>query len=114
MSLPQRLIATTANACMRVGTDIGQDLPAALAFLTLSLCEDHADAIDIISDHEGIALSRRRITVSTSGVVPELKALGERTGLAAPDAGSRWPDIAVSIKNKLGDASWARRLYQQF
>jgi 23S rRNA (adenine2503-C2)-methyltransferase len=38
-----------------------------------------ADAIAIISDHEGIALSRRRITVSTSGVVPELPALGERT-----------------------------------
>ena len=39
-----------------------------------------AAAIDIISDNEGIGLSRRRITVSTSGVVPELKALGERTG----------------------------------
>jgi 23S rRNA (adenine2503-C2)-methyltransferase len=38
-----------------------------------------ADAIDIISDHEGIAISRRRITVSTSGVVPELNALGNRT-----------------------------------
>ena len=41
---------------------------------------DHvADAIDIISDNEGIGISRRRITVSTSGVTPELKALGERT-----------------------------------
>ncbi|MBW8733801.1 MAG: 23S rRNA (adenine(2503)-C(2))-methyltransferase RlmN [Asticcacaulis sp.] len=41
---------------------------------------DHvADAIDIISDNEGIAISRRRITVSTSGVVPELEALGNRT-----------------------------------
>jgi 23S rRNA (adenine2503-C2)-methyltransferase len=41
---------------------------------------DHvADAIEVISDNEGIALSRRRITVSTSGVVHELKALGERT-----------------------------------
>jgi 23S rRNA (adenine2503-C2)-methyltransferase len=41
---------------------------------------DHvADAIEVISDNEGIALSRRRITVSTSGVVPELQALGERT-----------------------------------
>ncbi|MBV9994706.1 MAG: 23S rRNA (adenine(2503)-C(2))-methyltransferase RlmN [Caulobacteraceae bacterium] len=39
-----------------------------------------ADALDVISDNEGIAISRRRITVSTSGVVPELKALGERTG----------------------------------
>ena len=38
-----------------------------------------AGAIDIISDNEGIALSRRRITVSTSGVVPELGPLGERT-----------------------------------
>ncbi|MCR6659546.1 MAG: 23S rRNA (adenine(2503)-C(2))-methyltransferase RlmN [Asticcacaulis sp.] len=41
---------------------------------------DHvAAAIDIISDGEGIAISRRRITVSTSGVVPELEALGNRT-----------------------------------
>jgi 23S rRNA (adenine2503-C2)-methyltransferase len=38
-----------------------------------------ADAMDVISDNEGIALSRRRITVSTSGVVPELTPLGERT-----------------------------------
>jgi len=38
-----------------------------------------ADAMEVISDNEGIALSRRRITVSTSGVVPELQALGERT-----------------------------------
>ncbi|HET9159877.1 MAG TPA: 23S rRNA (adenine(2503)-C(2))-methyltransferase RlmN [Caulobacteraceae bacterium] len=38
-----------------------------------------ADAMEIISDGDGIGLSRRRITVSTSGVVPELKALGERT-----------------------------------
>ena len=36
-------------------------------------------AMDIISDNEGIAISRRRITVSTSGVVPELQPLGERT-----------------------------------
>jgi 23S rRNA (adenine2503-C2)-methyltransferase len=41
---------------------------------------DHvASAIDIIADNEGIAISRRRITVSTSGVVPELTALGEKT-----------------------------------
>jgi len=38
-----------------------------------------AAAIDIIADNEGIAISRRRITVSTSGVVPELAALGHRT-----------------------------------
>jgi 23S rRNA (adenine2503-C2)-methyltransferase len=39
-----------------------------------------ADAIDIIADGEGIAISRRRITVSTSGVVPMIPELGERTG----------------------------------
>src|SRR6201991_58732 len=38
-----------------------------------------AAAIDIIADNEGIAISRRRITVSTSGVVPQLHGLGERT-----------------------------------
>jgi 23S rRNA (adenine2503-C2)-methyltransferase len=38
-----------------------------------------ADAIDIISDNEGMAISRRRITVSTAGVAPQLTALGERT-----------------------------------
>lgn len=37
-----------------------------------------SDAIDIISDNEGIAISRRRITVSTSGVVPEIGPLGAR------------------------------------
>jgi 23S rRNA (adenine2503-C2)-methyltransferase len=41
---------------------------------------DHvAAAIDIIADNEGIAISRRRITVSTSGVVPQLTDLGQRT-----------------------------------
>ncbi|MBV8594375.1 MAG: 23S rRNA (adenine(2503)-C(2))-methyltransferase RlmN, partial [Caulobacteraceae bacterium] len=39
-----------------------------------------AAAIDIVGDEDGAALSRRRITVSTSGVVPKLKELGERTG----------------------------------
>ncbi len=39
-----------------------------------------ADAIDIIADEQGIAISRRRITVSTSGVVPQIRELGARTG----------------------------------
>lgn len=38
-----------------------------------------AEAVDIMADHEGMGISRRRITVSTSGVVPEMTALGERT-----------------------------------
>jgi 23S rRNA (adenine2503-C2)-methyltransferase len=39
-----------------------------------------AQAIDIISDGDGISISRRRITVSTAGVAPKIKELGERTG----------------------------------
>ena len=38
-----------------------------------------ASAVDIIADNEGIAISRRRITVSTSGVVPKIPELGEKT-----------------------------------
>lgn len=39
-----------------------------------------SDAIDIISDGDGISIGRRRMTVSTSGVVPKIVELGERTG----------------------------------
>lgn len=35
-----------------------------------------ADAIEILSHGEGIAIGRRRITVSTSGIVPEMDRLG--------------------------------------
>ena len=38
-----------------------------------------SDAIDVISDGDGMAIGRRRITVSTSGVVPKIQDLGERT-----------------------------------
>ncbi|GLK76991.1 dual-specificity RNA methyltransferase RlmN [Methylopila jiangsuensis] len=38
------------------------------------------DAIEVIADGEGLGLGRRRITVSTSGVVPQMKRLGEETG----------------------------------
>ena len=39
-----------------------------------------ARAIETISDGDGIGISRRRITVSTSGVVPEIHRLGAETG----------------------------------
>ncbi|MEO0913319.1 MAG: 23S rRNA (adenine(2503)-C(2))-methyltransferase RlmN [Pseudomonadota bacterium] len=38
------------------------------------------DAMKIAMDGEGIALSRRRITLSTSGVVPEIARAGEEIG----------------------------------
>jgi 23S rRNA (adenine2503-C2)-methyltransferase len=42
---------------------------------------DHvARAIGTIADGDGIGISRRRVTVSTSGVVPEIVRLGRETG----------------------------------
>ena len=39
-------------------------------------------ALTIVMDPEGIALSKRRITLSTSGVVPEMQRVGEATGVS--------------------------------
>lgn len=38
------------------------------------------EAIDTISDGDGIAIGRRRITVSTAGIASRIRELGERTG----------------------------------
>jgi len=38
-------------------------------------------AMEIVSDNEGISLSRRRITLSTSGVVPMIHRAGEEIGV---------------------------------
>ena len=38
-----------------------------------------SDAIDIMSDGDGMAIGRRRMTVSTSGVAPKITELGVRT-----------------------------------
>jgi 23S rRNA (adenine2503-C2)-methyltransferase len=38
------------------------------------------DAVGVLADNEGLGLSRRRITVSTSGVVPQMERLGREAG----------------------------------
>ncbi|HLF58012.1 MAG TPA: 23S rRNA (adenine(2503)-C(2))-methyltransferase RlmN [Alphaproteobacteria bacterium] len=43
--------------------------------------ENVARAIRIIMDNEGIAISRRRITLSTAGVVPMIRRCGEELGV---------------------------------
>ena len=40
-----------------------------------------ARAINVIGDGNGLGLSKRRITLSTSGVVPEIPPMGEKTGV---------------------------------
>ena len=44
--------------------------------------ENVRDAVEILSDGDGLSLSKRRITVSTSGVVPEIERLGAEAGAA--------------------------------
>ncbi len=43
--------------------------------------ENVAKAMRIIMDAEGIAISKRRITLSTSGIVPEIRRTGEELGV---------------------------------
>ena len=43
--------------------------------------ENVAKALKIIMDGEGIALSKRRITLSTSGIVPMIERVGEELGV---------------------------------
>src|SRR5262245_54628759 len=38
------------------------------------------DALLVVADNEGIAISKRKITVSTSGVVPNIRRTGEEIG----------------------------------
>ena len=43
---------------------------------------DHViNALNVMSDSDGTALSKRRITLSTSGVVPEIARVGDATGV---------------------------------
>ncbi len=39
------------------------------------------DALLVVADNEGVAISKRKITVSTSGVVPNIKRTGEEIGV---------------------------------
>ena len=43
--------------------------------------EEVSKALRIIMDEEGISISRRRITLSTSGVVPLIRRCGEELGV---------------------------------
>ena len=40
-----------------------------------------AAALNVMSDGDGLSLSKRRITLSTSGVVPEIPDIGDKTGV---------------------------------
>ena len=66
--------------------------------------ENVARAIETIADGDGIGISRRRITVSTSGVVPEIRLLGENTGamlaISLHATNDELRDVLVPINRK--------------
>jgi 23S rRNA (adenine2503-C2)-methyltransferase len=62
------------------------------------------DALLLFSDGDGLALSKRRITLSTSGVVPMINQIGEETGvmlaISLHSAKDELRDILVPINKK--------------
>ena len=74
------------------------------------------DAMEIVSDGEGISLSKRRITLSTSGVVPEIAARGRGDRHHAGDLAARHdgrdPRPAGAAQQEISDQGTARRLPQ--
>jgi 23S rRNA (adenine2503-C2)-methyltransferase len=62
------------------------------------------DALLLFSDGDGLALSKRRITLSTSGVVPAINQIGEETGvmlaISLHSAKDELRDILVPINKK--------------
>ena len=76
-----------------------------------------AESIDTISDGDGIGIGRRRITVSTSGVVPEIVPMGEQTGamlaisLHAANDETRTRIMPINRKYPLDELMAACRAY---
>jgi len=79
--------------------------------------DEVAKALDIICDREGLSFGRRRITVSTSGVVPEIVPIGERTqamlaiSLHAANDELRTQIMPINKKYPLKDLMDACRAY---
>jgi 23S rRNA (adenine2503-C2)-methyltransferase len=76
-----------------------------------------AAALKIVMAEDGIALGKRRITLSTSGVVPEMRRCGEELGvnlaisLHAPDDDTRSAIMPINKKYPLKELMAACRAY---
>ncbi|NNC37004.1 MAG: 23S rRNA (adenine(2503)-C(2))-methyltransferase RlmN [Acidimicrobiales bacterium] len=79
--------------------------------------EEVAKAVDIICDREGLSFGRRRITLSTSGVVPEIVKAGQQTqamlaiSLHAANDELRTQIMPINKKYPLKDLMAACRAY---
>ena len=76
-------------------------------------------ALNIITDNEGIALSRRRVTMSTSGIAPKIVEAMQRTGvrlaisLHAPNNTIRSQIMPINDKFKIEEIMKACAEYQK-
>ena len=74
------------------------------------------DALLIVADGEGIAISKRRITLSTSGVVPKIARAGAEIGcmlaISLHAVRDELRDELVPLNRKYPIARTARRLPQ--
>lgn len=81
--------------------------------------ENVIKALNILSDGDGIAISRRRITMSTCGIVPEINPVLEQTGvrlaisLHAPTDEIRTELMPINKVYNIGQILKACQTYQQ-
>ena len=81
--------------------------------------ENVAKALEIICDQDGLAFSKRRITISTSGLVPEILRCSKelKTNLAislhAPNDNLRTQIMAINKKYPLDQLLTACKVYNQ-
>ena len=81
--------------------------------------ENVAKALEIICDQDGLAFSKRRITISTSGLVPEILRCSKelKTNLAislhAPNDNLRTQIMAINKKYPLDQLLIACKVYNQ-
>lgn len=80
--------------------------------------ENTFKALKILSDGDGIAISKRRITLSTSGIVPNIESVASELGvklaisLHAPDNEKRIQIMPITNKYKIEEILEACQKYQ--
>lgn len=85
----------------------------------LNNLENVAKALNIITDNEGISISRRRVTMSTSGIAPKIVEALQKTGvrlavsLHAPNNKIRSQIMPINDKFKIEEIMKACSEYQQ-
>jgi 23S rRNA (adenine2503-C2)-methyltransferase len=81
---PSEIVGQVVAALEQIRTEDGGELNN-LVFMgmgePLANFNNLVDALDILTDPRGLAISGRRITVSTCGIVPRIKSLGNQTAV---------------------------------